>query len=116
MRVQFFLVVIPVVILLLIILNILFFYLFIRIAVKRCVEPYLNSKGYTLVNYKWAGFWDTGDFKNEQLSFALFKTGPKFISIFSYVYFNDLYITKRTTIKIDLVGLSIVKVTYSNNI
>lgn len=96
--------------------NLLLFRLFIKSAIKRFVIPFLGNKGYLLVDYKWVGFFDCGDFKNEQMDFALFKTGPKSISIFSYIYYKDLDNTKRATIKINVESLSVVNVIYSSEI
>ena len=96
--------------------NVLLFHLFIKRAIKKFVIPFLKNKGYLLTDYKWVGFFGCGDFRNEQMEFALFKTGPNSISIFSYIYYKGLDNTKRATIKIDVVSLSIAKVTYSNEI
>jgi hypothetical protein len=102
--------------LLLLIGNLLLFYLIISTAIERFVIPYFYNKGYSLIDYKWVGFLGTGDFKNEEMDFALFKTGLNSISIFSYIYYKDSDRTRRTTIKIDVVGLSIANVTYSYDI
>jgi len=98
-------------------LNLLFIYLFTRRAVKQFVIPALTSKGYVFVSYKWVGFFACGDFKNDRMNFAFFKTGTNSISIYAYIYYKDGDSNdKRITIRIDVESLSIDKVNYSAEI
>jgi hypothetical protein len=96
--------------------NLFLIKLYIKKSTKRFVIPILESKGYLLTDYKWVVFWGDGDFKNEQMNFALFKTGLNSISIFAYIYYKGSDNIKRITIKIDIVSLSIDNVTYSSEI
>ena len=93
--------------------NILFTYVFIKKAIRSFVIADLKNKGYLFVNYKWTGLFNHGDFENKQDFFAFFKTSLNSISIFSYIYYKDSEETKRMTIKIKVVDLSIDTVVYS---
>ena len=99
---------------LVILLNVILFYVLIKIAIKRFVKPELERKQLLFVDYKWVGFWGCGDYKNESIEFALFKTGLNTISIYSYIYYKDSDCPKRTTIKIYITGFNIDRVEYRN--
>lgn len=99
---------------LIILLNVLLFHLLIRSAVKRIVKPALANEYLTYVDYKWVGFWGCGDFKHGTMDFALFKTGVNTLLIYSYIYYKDAEEIKRITIKINVAGLSVDNVEYSD--
>ena len=94
-------------------LNVVLFHMQIKRAIKRVVKPALEKSQLTYVGYKWAGFWSCGDFKNDSMDFALFKTGLNTTSIYSYLYYKDSDVNKKITIKIYLIGFEIDKVEYS---
>ena len=96
--------------------NVALFHLLVKTAIRRIVKPELEKRNLTYVSYKWAGFWSCGDFRNDSMDFALFKTGLNTISIYSYVYYKDSDEIKKITIKIYIVGVGVNKVEYSNTI
>ena len=79
-----------------ILINILLFQLWIKSAIKRIVKPALENNHLNYIGYKWVGFWGCGDFKYDKMDFALFKTGMNTSSIYSYLYYKDLQINKKS--------------------
>ena len=96
-------------------INVLFLHLKIKRAVRKFVKPELEKNGLIYVDYKWTGFWECGDFK-DKIEFALFKTGWNTSSIYSFIYYNEGGMTKRVTIKIYFVDLTVDRVLYSNEL
>ncbi|MES2426706.1 MAG: hypothetical protein V4560_07010 [Bacteroidota bacterium] len=99
-----------------ILLNVLLFHVLIRSAIKRTVKPALEKNQLVFVDYKWVGFWDCGDFKNDSMDFALFKTSLNTLNIYSYLFYKDLDVIKRITIKIYVEGLRVTEVEFSSNL
>ena len=97
-------------------LNVLLFHFLIKKAINLIVKPELANKELFFVDYKWCGFFDCGDFKNEQMEFALFKTSLNSISIYSFIDYKDFDNIKRVTVKINVLGLSVGNVIYSNDL
>ena len=100
---------------LVVLINLLLIYSHIRTAVRKFVKPELEKNGLTYIDYKWTGFWGSGDFK-DKIEFALFKTGWNTTSVYSFIYYKNARVTKRVTIKINLINLIIDKVLYSNEL
>ena len=96
--------------------NLLLFHVFIRQTIKKVVRPALAIKGYVFIDYKWAGFFSCGDFKNEQMDFALFGTGILTHSIYSFISYRDWDGVKRITIKIEINCLRVDNVIFSSEI
>ena len=101
---------------LVLLLNVLLFHFLIKKAIKAFVKPELARKGLIFMGYKWVGFLGCGDFKNEQMEFALFKTSLNSISIYSFIDYKDFDNIKRVTVKINVLGLSVGNVIYSNDL
>lgn len=100
-----------------IILNILMVRYIIRRAVKKFVVPVMENNDLSLVNYKWAGLFNFGDFKNETIELRpAMSGGNPFLSIYVYVYYKDSDINKRLTIRIDTFFIFIRRVLYSRRI
>ena len=98
---------------------VIYFHTTIRRAIKEIVNPLLIAKGMSYIDYKWPGFFSRGDFEvgNKAIK-DMFKTGLNSVSVYSFIYYKDLKLdaNKSITIRIDVMGLLIENVTYSNQI
>jgi hypothetical protein len=99
--------------------NVFFLHLLIKAALKSYIKPQLEAKGLYFKDYKWCGFFNTGDFKNVDIGLTtLSKTGLNSISVYTFIYYQSVEqnLEKKVTAKIDVVGISIEKVVYSNEL
>ena len=101
---------------LVIFINVILFHILIKSAIKRLIKPVLENNKLTFVDYKWVGFWGCGDFKSDNMEFALFKTGLNTLSIYSFLYYKNLDVIKKITVKIYVEGLKVSKVEFSSKI
>lgn len=96
-----------------ILLNVLIFKLLIKRALRKFIRPKLENECLIFIDYKWAGFFSFGNFKNEEIVIRPSGSDP-FLTIYIYIYFKDTRSEKRITAKIDTLFLFIRKVTYSS--
>lgn len=86
----------------------------IKTALRKYIEPKLKENGLLFVDYKWAGLFSSGDFKDNQLQLSFMgKNGNISNSIYAYIYYKDLNNTKKITVRIDTTFLFIQEVAYS---
>lgn len=98
-------------------LNVLICRAIIKAALRKYIEPLLKEKGLAFVDYKWAGLFSSGDFKENQIQLTFASTNGRVSnSIYTYVYYRDLNDTKRITVRIDTTFLIIKKIAYSTEI
>ena len=94
-------IIIPIAILSVLIINLLIFLFIKSSARKKILEPLLEQKSMKLEKLKFAGFFNTGDFKELSFQPLFIKGGKSDISIYYYVYYSDnTNETKRVTMKI----------------
>jgi hypothetical protein len=87
----------------------------IKKAINRFIRPDLQAKGLAFVEYKWLGFFNRGDFKND--AFVLIPSltfGYPVTSIYIDVFYSNGPKKERMTVRIDSSLLFIRKVLYSH--
>jgi hypothetical protein len=95
----------------------LIFKITVRSALNRFVIPKLEEKGLIFLEYTWTGLFDNGDFKNENTGLTIMsKYGSSSSSIYVFIYYKDLDLKKRVTIRIDTFVFFIKRVVFSSDI
>ncbi|WP_166094889.1 hypothetical protein [Mucilaginibacter inviolabilis] len=86
-------------------------------AIEKFIKPKLQDKGYGYIDYKWLGFFNHGDFKNDKLILVPgSKFGSSIISTYIDIYYSEQAINKKITVRIDSTLVFIKKVLYSKQL
>lgn len=83
-------------------------------AIRKFIKPKLQSVGFKFSDYKWLGFFNRGNFKNDKfILFPSVRGGYPVISTYIDVFYNEGSNQKKVTVKIDSFFVFIVRVLYS---
>lgn len=86
-------------------------------AIRKFINPNLQAKGVTFVDYKWLGFFNHGDFKNDKFILIPSLTfGNPVISTYVDIYYLETTMKKKLTVRIDTSFVFIRRVLYSSEI
>ena len=95
-------------------LNIYLIRFIIKKAIQNFIKPKLEGEGRTYTDYKWLGFFNRGDFEDDNIVLVpSLKAGNPIISTYIDVYYLEAAVEKRFTVRIDSSFVSILKVVYS---
>jgi hypothetical protein len=84
-------------------------------AIRKYITPKLQRAGLTFSDYKWLGFFDHGNFKNDKfILLPSVKGGYPVIATYIDVFYDEGSNQKKVTVKIDTFFVFIVRVLYSN--
>lgn len=97
-------------------LNVLIYRHIVRRALRKFIEPKLNEKGLTFVDYKWPGLLSNGDFKSNDITLIVNNNGNVFNSSYADIFYKDGNETKKITARIDTTFWFINKVVYSSDL
>jgi hypothetical protein len=74
----------------------------------------LQSAGLTFTDYKWLGFFNHGNFKNDRfILLPSVKGGYPVIATYIDVFYHEVSNQKKVTVRIDTFFIVIVRVLYS---
>jgi hypothetical protein len=83
-------------------------------AIRKFIKPKLQASALTFTNYKWLGFFNHGDIKDDKVILIPgLKNGGPVISTYIDIYYNEKSTEKKVTVKIDSFFIFIVRVLYS---
>jgi hypothetical protein len=86
-------------------------------AIRKFIKPKCRAGGIVFVKYKWLGFFDHGDFKDDKfILLPSLKSGYPVISTYIDVYYTEESIEKKLTVRIDAFFVFIIRVLYSSEI
>lgn len=86
-------------------------------AIRKFIKPNLQAKGVTFVDYKWLGFFNHGDFKNDKfILIPSMKAGKPVISTYIDIYYLETSVKKKRTVRIDTFFVFIRRVLYSSEV
>ncbi|HWY38449.1 MAG TPA: hypothetical protein VNY73_07810 [Bacteroidia bacterium] len=84
-------------------------------AIKKHIKPKLQSAGLTFTDYKWLGFFNHGDFKNDRfILLPSVKGGYPVIATYIDVFYYEASVKRKVTVRIDTFFIYILRVLYSS--